>query len=347
MGGKALSVESIRLPAPRYFSLEKQAIQVLREAFPSRRIEPIMAISNKPDFGDMDLLIEADPNCDLISVAQVLSPTEIVRNGNVMSIGIAVDEGLFQVDLIETLTTNFDFSARYFGFNDFGNLIGRVAHKFGAKFGHQGLLYPIRDPENGSHLVAEVLITTEFGTALELIGYNPTRYEQMRTDNAFQTLGDVFRYVTSSPYINPEIYLLNNRNSIARAREMKRPTYNAFLSWLEMQPTGSIPAYAWGKTGSDERLMQCRAFLERACIHVPDFKMRYDQVMANFSRKKNVKIRFNGNRVHNLTGATGKELGKLMSEIQTSFGSEFDLETFFLNASDMEMDRYILSVFNK
>ncbi|MFX7063789.1 hypothetical protein ABTH87_19220, partial [Acinetobacter baumannii] len=83
----------------------------------------------------------------------------------------------FQVDLIKTANTSFDFAARYFGLNDFGNLIGRIAHQFGAKFGHLGLLYPIRDVRNNSHLIAEICITSDFSEALDLLGYDAARYE--------------------------------------------------------------------------------------------------------------------------------------------------------------------------
>lgn len=112
--------------------------------------ESVMSYATKVDFGDLDVLIEGGAGYDPTTIAKMLQATEVVRNGDVTSIGVKVDEGIFQVDLIKTPKESFDFTARYFGFNDFGNLVGRIAHKFGAKFGHLGLLYPIRDLDNSS-----------------------------------------------------------------------------------------------------------------------------------------------------------------------------------------------------
>lgn len=40
---------------------------------------------------------------------------------------------------------HFNTSLEYLNWNDLGNLIGRIAHKFGLKYGHKGLLYIIKN----------------------------------------------------------------------------------------------------------------------------------------------------------------------------------------------------------
>ena len=333
MGGRALKVESVRLSASKYADIERTVIQSLQRQFPGRRIEAVMAYADKPDFGDLDILIEGGAGYDPTQAAEALQATEIVRNGDVTSIGITVPEGVFQVDLIKVPADSFDFAARYFGLNDFGNLVGRIAHKFGAKFGHLGLSYAVRDLDNSSHLIAEITITTDFSAALVLLGYDAEHYEKLRTTGGFKALEDIFRFVVSSPFASREIYLLDNRNHAGRTRDAKRATYSAFLTWLEQQPTAAVPSYQWAQTGSPERQEQKTGFLKNAFAQFPKFKEDYEQALMDGERKKRVKIQFNGNLAAEVTGLSGKALGELMFRVRNSFPDEDTFETFFIESS--------------
>ena len=332
MGGNALQAGSVRLPAARYHAVRRSLVQALEQGFPALRIEAIIAYADKPDFGDLDLLVEDGAGYDPALLAAALGATEIVGNGDVTSIGVQLAEGIFQVDLIKIAAESFDFAARYFGYNDFGNLVGRVAHKFGAKFGHQGLLYQIRDPDNGSHMIAEVSITADFHTALTLLGYDAAQYAALRLAERFRTLDDIFRFVVSTPYANREIYLLDNRSHKARIRDAKRATYNAFLLWLEEQPAGMLPAYPWGADGTAVRDQQKERFLQAAFAQLPAFKQRHDRAFADAARARQLKRNFNGALAARITGLSGKELGTCMQRVRDSFTDANAFEAFFLEA---------------
>lgn len=105
----------------------------------------------------------------------------------------------------------------YYTYNDLGNLIGRVAHKMGMKFGHLGLLYPLRD---GDHLIAELVVTRDTRQALEFMGYDFDRWNQ-----GFDQLTDIFEFAASTPYFNPEAFTLENLNHRNRTRNRKRNTF--------------------------------------------------------------------------------------------------------------------------
>ncbi|MBC3911209.1 hypothetical protein [Undibacterium umbellatum] len=342
MGGNALKAESVRLPAARYREVEHEAVAILQRNFPQRRIEAIIAYADKADFGDLDILIEAGDDYDAAQFSTALQATEIVLNGDVTSIGLAVAEGVFQLDLIRTESGSFDFASRYFGYNDFGNLIGRIAHKFGAKFGHLGLLYPLRAPDDKGHLIAELCITTDFSEALKLLGYDALLYENMRVNGQFRNLQDIFRYVVSSPYVNREIYLLDNRNHKARIRDAKRTTYNAFLLWLDEQKEITLPAYPWAEAGTAARDAQKENFLETTFMLFPDFRLAYVQALQKYARKKRLKQQFNGELAAEITGLSGKRLGELMAQVRHSFADEASFENFFLEAdSDAVKARFL------
>lgn len=337
MGGNALSVASVRLAAQDYFEIERNTLATLRRAFPEKRIASVLAFASKANFGDLDILYEAGEN-EVTELAAVLQSTEVVVNGDVTSIGIRVAQGLFQVDLISIPAASFSFAERYFGFNDLGNLLGRIAYKFGAKFGHLGLLLPLRDAENSHHMIAELSITKDFAVALQLLGYDAQRYEYLRNHGGFNDLEDIFRFVLTSPYANRDIYLLENRNYKSRIRDAKRPTYTAFLRWLAEQAEGSLPNYPWAESGSAERLAQNHAFLQRAFDACPDFAEEYQRTLAEYERKKQVRKRFNGERASQVTGITGKRLGQLMASVRNAFADEAAFDSFILAASSEEID---------
>jgi hypothetical protein len=333
MGGNALKAESVRLAAPRYREVEADILARLRARFPALRIEAIAAFANKPDFGDLDVLVESSGNYDHVQLALALDATETVCNGEVTSIGVQLAEGIFQVDLVETPSATFDFAENYFGHNDFGNLVGRVAHKFGTKFGHRGLIYTLRDPDNQSQLITDVTITTDFDTALDLLGYDAGRYREIRRNGDFKTLEDIFDYVVTTPYAHPAIYDLDNRSRKARIRDVKRATYTAFLAWLDARPQGAVPKYGWGEEGSALQRKQRDDFLNAALARLPAFKARYDQALADWHRAAMVKRQFNGAIAAECTGLSGKALGDLMARVRNSFQSIAEFEVFFMEAN--------------
>ncbi len=347
MGGNALETGSVRLPAPRYHQVERDLVEILKKRFPGRRIEAIIAYADKADFGDLDILVESANGYDPALLAEALSATEVVINGDVTSIGVAVPEGIFQVDLIKTPAATFDFAANYFGYNDFGNLVGRVAHKFGAKFGHQGLLYQIRDPDNPSRMIEEATITGDFDTALTLLGYDAARYRAMQAARQFRTLDDIFRYVVSTPYANAAIYLLDNRSHKARIRDAKRATYNAFLLWLQKQPAGVVPEYPWGEDGTPIRSEQKAQFLQAAFASSPQFRDSHACAIEGAARAKRIKLKFNGALAAQITGLSGQELGALMERVRQSFADETAFENFFIEADDDAVNTLFLQNANQ
>ncbi|MEJ7807070.1 MAG: hypothetical protein WKG03_14245 [Telluria sp.] len=347
MGGNALQTGSVRLGAARYHAVESMLLGLLQQRFPARRIEAIIAYADKPDFGDLDLLVEGGEGYDAALMAAALGATEVVGNGAVTSIGVQLDEGVFQVDLIAIPAPSFDFAAGYFGYNDFGNLVGRIAHQFGAKFGHLGLLYPLRDPANHSHLIDAVCITADFATALALLGYDAPRYAAMRAARQFRTLDDMFRYVVSTPYASPAMYLLDQRSHKARIRDAKRATYNAFLTWLAQQPPGMVPAYPWGEEGTALREEQQAHFLHTALAQLPAFRERYDKALATAARARQLKRTFNGALVAGVTGLTGKELGLCMQRVRATFADTPAFEQFFLEASNDSKEALFLAAMDK
>lgn len=331
MGGNALSVTTTRLPAKLYGMTADYVMAKLDAAFVGRRKAVIPSYAGKPDFGDMDILVAGGDGYDPHHAAAFLNATEVVRNGDVTSLGLPLKEGVFQVDLIKVPVESFDFALRYFAMNDLGNLLGRIAHKAGFKLGHLGLLYPLRDKDRTDHVITELVVTQNWDEALSLLGYEPAAYKK-GFEGGFQQLADIFNFAVSSPYCNKSIYLLENRNAKARERDRKRKTYLALLDWLEATPDNTMPRYDWS---DKERVRQ--EFLGGALDRFPAFHANHLQALEDWRIERACHAKLNGRLVGEITGLSGEELGTLIQRIRGSFEDKASMWSWILKASDVEV----------
>lgn len=324
MGGNALSFESSRLDKADYERVEKSVVQRLRAALPDCRVGAIEAYREKPSFGDLDVLVSS-LGYDPFVAARAIDAVEVVRNGPVTSVGVAIDPqigavngNVFQVDFISIAPESFSYGFQYFRMNDAGNLFGRIAHKMGLVHGHAGLSMMLRD---GDHKFGEIELTRDYAKALAFMGYESKAFL-----DGLDTLPEMFDFVASTPFFNPTIYLLENRNNASRIRDRKRPTYNAFLKWCEER--AGLGAYDHGRDKS--------IWHARIQTHFPHFAQEHALALAALERNRAAQARFNGAFVSQASGLTGKELGGLMQRIRGEFEGDA-LKSFVLLASDQDL----------
>ena len=245
------------------------------------------------------------------------------KNGCCYSVLYEYKDKKFQVDFILEKEKNFEFAKHYFDYNDLGNLIGRVAHKAGFKFGHDGLWYCIRE---GNYKVGDICLTKDFSTALRFLGFDVGSYQY-----GFNSLEDIFEFVTLNPYFDPASYDLNNRSRYARIRDKKRPTYQKFLKWVEYKKLQAKPS------------LDKSSWLEKADNWFLDFKSERSALLAKLERKREIKSKFNGDIIKAITSLEGKDLGRFISE----FKQRSDFETWVLASTKNEVAKEIEFQFNK
>ncbi|HET8685888.1 MAG TPA: hypothetical protein VFM18_04405 [Methanosarcina sp.] len=295
MGGNALSFETRRVTRDEYFYLV-EGIKYKLNTFGVLACADIPAYKTKPDFGDIDILVVSEkPNKDKW-IRELFNPKEIYHNSNVFSF----DYHGVQVDLIFTKLNDFQSSIDYFSFNDLGNLLGRVYHKMGLRFGHDGLTLVVRDD---TQVVGEIELSKNIDEILTFGGYDPIRYHQ-----GFETKLDIFKFAASSPYYNYEIFDLDNRNYRARTRDRKRPTYTEFLVWAQENATET--GYEWNSNKA--------AYLPRI-LHTFNKIDEFSNLLKQHSLRLQFKEKFNGNIVAKLTGLQGKQLGAFMAQFKKIF----------------------------
>lgn len=309
MGGNALSKPSVRLDDVEYESVSNHVLEILEAKGYSPYI--IKAYAEKDSYGDMDILFDSE-KFNPFEVAEFLEATEIIRNGSVTSIGFPMtnsrgDYLLFQIDLIKV--SNLQAAAYYFDYNDLGNLMGKIAHKMGFKYGHEGMKYVIRDDEDSNHVIDEIFVSTDHREIFKFLGFDLDQYLK-----GFDSLEDIFNFIASSRHFNPDIYLLKNLNNTSRVRDRKRKTYNAFLKWCDDNKD---------TLHHDEGLTK-QEYLESALLEFPEFKMRYEETQKKYLRSLEVKKFWNGRNVSEWTGLEGVTLGHFMAHFKNSLNAVVD-----------------------
>ena len=344
MGGNALkNTETRRYQRDEYLLLEAEVLNKLRQDFPGRRIEAIRAYREKDSFGDMDVLLENDNiHQDLYNfrdlgryVIERFQSKQAVQNGGVVSF----EYKQFQIDLIGTPSKDYETSVNYFAWNDLGNLMGRIAHKLGFKYGHEGLSMTFRD---GDYQYAEINISKDPKAIVEFLGYDYDRFAR-----GFDTVQDIFDFTVSTEFFNREIYALENRNHTSRTRDRKRKTYNQFLTWIETAP--GLNAYPWASVKEQGGREYKKQFMERAFTFFPSFKEQHDQVQSEFQLWKDSRQNFNGDLVREWTGLEDQELGRFMKFLREEHIQPFGRETFQLftvSAGAAGTKKWLMPIFN-
>lgn len=326
MGGNALKEPSIRLGADKYHNLCPVIEGEVRKLGLFDKVRVVKSYSGKESFGDMDLLVSSPdgrwPEGFLES--SFMTNREYVVNGPVCSLGWDLIEGRFQIDLILVPDEYFYAASGYYAYNDLGNLLGVIAKSLGFKLGHKGLWKKFYHPDNPTEVIFSVLVTNKWEDIFKFLKVPLHWVEKWHFD--IDSKEDIFRLVSSSEYFHPDLYLLENRNSVSRVRDAKRTTYMDFLKWCETRPT------------TERREVSSEDVLQNAFSLFPEFKQRFGVENLAWVRRLEIKALLRGGRVSELTGLTGIELGEFMKllkqvpppERRTTFNDKEFIEGYIL-----------------
>ena len=304
MGGNVFKDGSTRrYSAEEYESLVTRIVPLIKQLTIPYFWEIIPAYKGKESFGDLDaLIVPAFPLSKAYLNDLFGSNGNVVHNGDVWSL---VFEEL-QIDLIVTNMDEFSAALDYFSYNDYGNLRGKIIHKFGLKFGHNGLTLPVRS-EN--HVLGNVVLSRDPYKINSLFGFKP---------RAFDTLEEMFEDVIASYFFSPELFAWENMNAVARVRDKKRDTYQKFLKYIENVSQYTVTSHVFSKNKQE--------YLPWIFFHFPDARAAYDELHAKAMRLQAAAAKFNGNLVRELTGAEGPELGDLMKKLKAVLTIDVVLE---------------------
>lgn len=274
---------------------------------------------SKESFGDADILVLVDRNFSDNEIKEWIihefNSKEVVQNSHVFSF----EFNELQVDFILTPLSNWETSQVYFSYNDLHNLVGKVAHKFGLKWGFKGLEYIYRID---GKVLGEINVSKNYREALNFLGFDVETY-----DKGFDNLDEIFNFVTSSKYFNPWMFDFETLNRINRERDQKRATYAAFVKHV-------APMKEAGKEAYHYFYYDKKVYLGLIDHYFPGFLEQYRELEKKEERKRNVSELFNGNMLIEKFNITGKELGNAIFKFKSYFSDNTAFEDYILETNN-------------
>ena len=255
----------------------------------------------KESHGNLDLIINAQDPRKLIENNFITR--YIHSNGKVCSF----EQSGFQIDFINTPLEYFESTAFYYG-AELGNFFGRIAHKMGFKLGERGLLAPVK---LDNYQLEEIEITRNPTEILEFLGYDIEKYRK-----GFDALDDIFEFVESSSYFRPSLFLLENRNAVARKREIHRKTYMLFIERIKDRDGKGLYRATEALVNSKE-FYWVKADKEFPHIHLLERR----KILVDRAAKIRI-LRDKFNSCIPILNLSGAELGKVVSTFKKQFGDK-------------------------
>jgi hypothetical protein len=311
MGGLALkNCKTRRYERAEFETLTNELTATLRKTF--KRVEVPLFYRKKESFGDADYILSMEGyNGNMREyITETFSPNEIFHNGNCWTF----DYYELQVDLITVAAEHFDSNYNYLSYNDLGNYIGKIAHGFGFKYGQEGLMY---DHYFKGSNIGRIIVSKNYDKIYEFLGLDYNRWKK-----GFDTLEEIFEFVSTSKYFNWEYLQLENNNRVNRERDVKRKSYMSFLDYIDANVKDDEHRYQYEK---DKTVYVDKAakFFPEAGIELEIRRLEYEQCKSLY-----IKAKFSGGHVMVRYGLKGKDLGDALTGFKNVIGSIFGDETY-------------------
>jgi len=328
MGGKALNrygVNTIRLSTHEFLKLAKY-FQNKVENDLGVETHVVEFFREKETHGDLDLLIKINNPINIKEYVEKNIVTKALHNnGGVLSF----EYNNFQVDFIPVKQQIWEAAKTFFDWDPTGNLMGKTAHKFGVKYGFDGLVLPIRNFDG--RLSKNVQISTNMRKVFEFLGYDYDKYLR-----GFNTKEDIFKWVINSKYFDSEMFEMQNLNQIDRKRNRKRATYQEFLAYLKSNNISK----SFNFKNKEEYLEIIQEY-----FHEVGLKNKIEELNQLDNKRQQVSKKFNGNIIMNEhTWLKGKELGEVMNKFKSNFN---DFDEYVLNNNTEKIMEDFDSFLNK
>jgi len=320
MGGLALkNAVTRRYQKDEFLRLKEEVFDMLD--FYVERIDMPRYYNNKADFGDMDIVavIKPEYTFELKNyIQEVFKPTEIFKNSNCHSF----DYKECQIDLITTSKEKFDSLLNYLNFNDLGNLLGRLAHSLGMKYGQDGLVYPVYVED--TH-VDNIVVCTDPEKMMKFLDVDYNQYRE-----GFNDLTDIFEFVAKSKYFDWRLFQFDQLNKINRDRNKKRKTYITFLDWLEENKH---------RDGFESTFDKDKSYFNEINKYFPEAKLKlnYRKIVYHKARNLYCSSLFDGGELIRRFNIDPKDITNIKKAFEDDLKeNEIDLQEFLLRQKSPE-----------
>lgn len=310
MGGNALKylgIETTRVSTNDFNRIGKHFQKLLKDKL-DLDTYIVKSYHKKQTHGDLDLLLKVDHEFHNKGInikkwiEENVDTKGIHNNGGVYSFEFEN----FQIDFIPVKESNWEVCKFFFDYSPGGNLLGKIAHKFGCKYGFNGLVYPFRN-FNG-RVSKDIVLSKDPKKIFEFLDVDYDKYLK-----GFDTENEIFQWIIDSKYFSSYNFQWDNLNHIDRKRNLKRPDYNRFLNYInENNIEGD---YNFNKNKEDYLPLLNEFFSEVNLLH------QFEKLKEDDERNKLVSEKFNGRKImERHPNLKGKDLGNAI----TNFKSKYD-----------------------
>lgn len=171
------------------------------------------------------------------------------------------------------------------------------------KYGFQGLVAEVFSID-GSRKLAEITLSKDTEKIFKFLDFDYEHYKR-----GFDTLEEIFHWIINSKYFVLEKFQMENLNHIDRKRNAKRSTYQAFLDYANSNNVQSS-GFKFNKD-KDSYIDMIDSFFPES-----NFKKILTELKIKDERNRLAAETFNGERIMNITGKTGKELGNVIQSFK-------------------------------
>lgn len=317
MGGNLFHLP--RMPRTEYLAVEAAMRDHLDRVIPGGYRIP-RYYGNKPDFGDLDVLVADRPDWEALRV-QIASDLGITQSRRVGHVFSTVFRGL-QTDFFTVPGEYLEATYNFMSFNDLGNFLGRMVRRFDLKYGERGLSHVFR--RGDGHYKNDLPITTDFAAICAFLGLDHERWRA-----GFASLESIYEWVIESPFFSVVPYLDETEGEL-ESRKRERTTVLRFVEWLRARGIDRRPDFAERSEYLPFVILSFpEARLDEKIAAERDAEVRAARIAAKFNGKRVIAIR---------PELSGRALGDFIMAFKASFA---DFDSFVLDAPEAEIERRI------
>lgn len=223
--------QPLRIPRAEVTRLSGIIENQIKLRHPEAKISLTYSLEDKKDFGDLDFVIVSDrqPDQDDLVVHEVFGNKLLkysrIKNDSIDHCVIEVEPGKsYKVDFIRAQdAADFDAKLIYYSKYPLSAALGTLAENLGFKYGNDGFYKRYIDSNKIHH---DILITKDLKLAMEILGLDADQWEKLRTEQ------DLQKFIKSSDYYLPIVFIYPNVNRKRRAVIRKKPAQEEFYRQL-------------------------------------------------------------------------------------------------------------------
>ncbi len=297
MGGNALK-NVRRMDAARYEWIKEKVLGELSHCYESVLVP--FEVPGKVEHGDLDVLCLPRSSMPLDASLHPKSRSEeCVSNGHVLCFeydGHQID--IIHVNSMEELL----FAQLFYSYGDTGMILGMLCKRVNLVLTDRQLSVRVPEP----YADCKIHLSSNVSDVLQFLGLSEKRWKL-----GFREKHEIYSWIAESRFFCPSIFYSTHCSS----KKKERPMFGGFVKFCE---TVGAPEPV---VSPSQVYTEAMTFFGKSRDH--------DALIARREKEDRVKNKFNGKLVMEWTGASGKDVGRVVAGVKMECSDDNLLEMSF------------------